>query len=83
VAFAVRTISVAPGSSLPYEAAEWRDALLFVESGEIAVDTACGLTWHFHKGDLLTLAGMPVAAIRNPGPEPALLLATERTEGVR
>ncbi|HYH59147.1 MAG TPA: hypothetical protein VD790_07990 [Thermoleophilaceae bacterium] len=83
MAFAVRTISVEPGGSLPYEGAEWRDALLVVERGEIAVDTACGLTWHFHKGDLLTLAGMPVSAVRNPGASPALLLATERTEGVR
>ena len=80
---AARTISVEPGGTLPYDAADWRDALVVVECGEIAIDTACGLTWHFKRGDLLALAGISIAAIRNPGTEPAVLLATERAEGVR
>jgi hypothetical protein len=83
VAFAARAITVEPGGSLPYDADDWRDTVVVVHAGVIAVDTSCGVTWHFRKGDLLALDGMPIAAIHNPSDEPALLLATARTEGVR
>jgi hypothetical protein len=83
VAFAARAISVEPGGSLPYDADDWRDTVVVVERGVIAVDCAAGITWHFRRGDLLSLDGMPIVAIRNAGEEPALLLATARTEGVR
>jgi quercetin dioxygenase-like cupin family protein len=77
-AFALREVAIAPGGHLPYDEAEWRDAIVVVERGEIEVRCPAGNRHRFVAGDVLTLAGIPLRTLENPGPEPALLSAVSR-----
>jgi len=72
-----------PGDSLPYEEADWRDALVTVESGELELVMACGRSCFFQSGDLLWLQGLPLSSLRNRGKEPAVLSAASRNPEVR
>ena len=74
----LRTVSVEPGASLAYEEADWRDALVTVESGELELVLTCGRSCFFQRGDLLWLQGLPLASIRNRGDEPTVLVAASR-----
>ena len=56
------------------EEAEWRDALVTVESGELELVMACGRSCFFQSGDLLWLQGLPLASLRNRGDEPTVLV---------
>ena len=80
---AVRTVSVEPGGSLPYEEADWRGALITVESGELELVMACGRSCFFQQGDLLWFQGLPLASLRNRGDEPTVLVAAARTRELR
>ena len=82
VTFALRTVLVEPGGSLPYEEADWRDALVTVESGELELVMTCGRSCFFQRGDLLWLQGLPLATLRNRGDEPTVLVATSRTREI-
>jgi hypothetical protein len=79
----MRTIRVAPGDSLPFEEAEWRGALVTVESGELELVMACGRSCFFQPGDLLWLQGLPLASLRNRGDEPTVLVAASRNRELR
>ena len=79
----MRTVRVEPGDSMPYVDAEWRDALVTVESGELELVMACGRSCFFQSGDLLWLQGLPLASLRNRGDEPAVLVATSRNRELR
>ena len=79
----MRTVRMDPGDSLPYEEADWRDALVTVESGELELVMACGRSCFFQSGDLLWLQGLPLASLRNRGDEPAVLSAASRNPELR
>ena len=74
----VREVAVAPGGDRPYDAAEWRDALVLVKSGEIELCGVSGATCSFVRGDLLYLDRVPLRGLHNPGSEPAVLVAVSR-----
>jgi quercetin dioxygenase-like cupin family protein len=74
----VREVVVAPGSERPYREAEWRDALVIVERGEIEVEALCGDRWSFASGAVLWLVGLPLRVLRNHGPEAVLIVAVSR-----
>jgi hypothetical protein len=76
--FAVRVVEVAPGEARVYDEEEWRDAIVLVRRGEIALRGASGASRSFRRGDLLWLERVPLAALHNPGGEPAVLLAIAR-----
>jgi hypothetical protein len=76
--FLLREVSVAPGRELPFDEAEWRDALVVVERGEIELECLGGSRQRFVRGDVLWLAGLPLRALENPGRKPALLVAVSR-----
>ena len=80
---ALRTVRVEPGASLPYEEAEWRDALVTVERGELELVMTCGRSCYFQRGDLLWFQDLPLATLRNRGDEPTVLLAASRNPEVR
>jgi quercetin dioxygenase-like cupin family protein len=80
VAFDVHVVAVAPGDARPYEPAEWRDALVVVERGEIELETVSDGTRRYVRGDVLWLSGLPLRALRNRGGEPAVLVAVSRAE---
>ena len=79
----MRTVRMDPGDSLPYEEADWRDALVTVESGELELVMACGRSCFFQSGDLLWLQGLPLASLRNRGDEPTVLVAASRDPELR
>ena len=74
----IREVAVAPGGDRPYDAAEWRDALVLVKSGEIEVRGVSGARSAFGRGDLLYLDRIPLRGLHNPGVEPAVLVAVSR-----
>jgi quercetin dioxygenase-like cupin family protein len=78
VAFDVRVVEVAPGGERASHEAEWRDALVVVDRGEIEVDCVGGTRRRFAPGAVLWLGGLPLRALRNPGAEPAVLVAVKR-----
>jgi hypothetical protein len=74
---------VEPGESLPYDDADWRDALVVVRCGEIVLETVSGRSWYFQRGDVIWLGGLPLASLRNRGDERALLIAAARQTELR
>lgn len=83
VTFVIRTVRVEPGGSVPYEEADWRGALVTVESGELELQMTCGRSSFFQQGDVLWLEGLPLARLHNRGDEPTVLVAASRTRGLR
>lgn len=79
-AFVKRVIVVAPGGSRVYDAADWRDAVVVVERGEVELESTAGSRRRFGCGDVLWLAGLPLRVIHNRGEETAMLIAVSRRE---
>jgi hypothetical protein len=77
--FARKVVELAPGSSRPYDAAEWRAALVVVERGEVELQGVTGAGLRLCRGAVLCLAGLTLRALHNPGAEPAVLVAMRRT----
>jgi quercetin dioxygenase-like cupin family protein len=77
-AFERRTVSIAPGCTLAYDALAWRDALVVVERGEIELECVHGACRRFQRGDVLWLVGLSLRALHNRGREPAVLAAVVR-----
>ncbi len=77
-AFELRVVAVAPGDTRAYDEAEWRDALVVVERGEIELECVSGTCRRFDHGDMLCLIGLPLRALHNRGGEPAVLVAVSR-----
>jgi hypothetical protein len=73
-----RVVVLPPGGERAYREADWCDALVVVERGEIELEGLSGVRRTFGRGDVLWLAGLPLRALRNPSSEPALLAAVSR-----
>jgi hypothetical protein len=73
-----RELAVPVGAARAYDPALWRDALVVVERGEIELECRGGSSRRFKRGDVLWLAGLPVRALRNRGPERTVLVAVSR-----
>jgi len=76
--FERRIVSVPPGGVLEYDEADWRDALVLVVRGEIELGGE-----RFGCGSVLSLAGLPLRALRNRGAEPAELVSVRRRRAAR
>jgi hypothetical protein len=76
--FELWTVTLAPGHALPYAEADWHDAVVVVEAGEIDLECVGGGRQRFVPGDVLRLSGLPLRSLRNPWPEPAVLVAVAR-----
>jgi hypothetical protein len=74
----VRIFAIAPGGERIYDPAEWRNALVVIERGQVELQCLNGAQWRFARGDTLFLAGLPLRALRNDGQETALLCALSR-----
>lgn len=77
-AFQRRVVAVAPGGTRVYDEAEWRDALVVVEYGEIELECLRGSRRSFASGDVLCLVGLKARAIHNHRRELAVLVAVSR-----
>jgi hypothetical protein len=76
--FTVRVVAVGPGEEHVYDEAEWRDAIVLVQRGEIELRGVSGAARGFGPGALIWLEGVPLRALHNAGSEPAVLLAIAR-----
>jgi hypothetical protein len=81
--FEVRAVAVAPGRERPYHEADWLDALVVIERGEIELECLGGTRRRFARGDVLWLGGLPLRALRNYGRGPAVLAAVSRRRPLR
>ncbi|MGH2945657.1 MAG: hypothetical protein ACRDPC_05245, partial [Solirubrobacteraceae bacterium] len=79
--FEWRVVSVAPGGARAFDDAEWQDALVVVERGEIELEGLGGTRRRFARGHLLCLAGVPLRALHNRLPEPGDRLGARRRTG--
>lgn len=71
-------MAIEPGQSRPHDDAEWRDAIVLVERGELEVECHGGSRQLFVRGDVLWLAGLSVRALHNRGRQPVVLHAVRR-----
>jgi hypothetical protein len=76
--FELRELSLPTGDRRAFDDREWRDAIVVVESGELELECQRGVVYQFRSGDVLWLIGLPLVAMHNPGPMPALLTAISR-----
>lgn len=77
-AFVTREVTVAAGCSRRYDPAEWRDAIVVVQCGEVELETSSGVRRSFRRGAVLWLDGLPLRALNNHGPDPVVLVAVSR-----
>jgi hypothetical protein len=80
-AFALRLVVLEPAARLAYRAADWRGALVVVEHGAIELETIAGRRRPLACGAVLWLDRLPLRALVNPRPDPALLAAMTRRAG--
>ncbi len=71
-------VALPPGSERAYDEAEWHDALVVVEYGEIELESMPGERGRFGRGSVLCLTGLELRLIRNPAREPTVLVAFSR-----
>jgi hypothetical protein len=77
-AFELHVVVVPPGGARPFDAAEWRDALVVVERGEIELEWLSGERRRLGTGAVLWLDGLSLRALHNRRREPAVLVAASR-----
>lgn len=77
-AFEAREITLSPGQERTYHEAEWRDALVVLERGEIELECVGGARQRLQRGAVLWLTGLPLHALHNPGSELAVLVSVSR-----
>jgi quercetin dioxygenase-like cupin family protein len=77
-AFETRQITLSPGRERAYDEAEWGDALVVVERGEIELECVGGARQHLRRGAVVWLTGLPLRALHNRGSEIAVLVAVSR-----
>ncbi len=76
--FERRVVGIPSGSERPYDAAEWRDAIVVVEAGQVEVEGVHGGRRTFGPGDMLCFDGFPCRVLRNRGTEPVILSLVAR-----
>ena len=77
-AFERRVVVLAPGHTRRYDPAEWQDALVAVERGQIELECDDGSRLCFGRGSILWLQGLPLRILRSRGRGQAVLVAVSR-----
>jgi len=77
-AFERRTVHLDPGIELAFDAADWHDAVVLVESGELELRCTRGGRRRFPAGSVLALEGLSLRALRNPGIRTVELVSVSR-----
>ena len=67
-------------AALALEPAGWGDALVLVERGALELVGRSGPRARFGAGAILALAPRRLAALRNPGAEPVVLVTVTRCD---
>lgn len=76
----LRLVVLDPEAERPYRSGEWRGGLVVVERGAIVLVAHHGPARPLACGAVLWLAGLPLRALANPHPDPALLSVLSRRE---
>jgi hypothetical protein len=76
--FERRVITLAAGTSRPFDSADWADALVVLECGELELEALSGCRVRLQPGAILWLAGLPLRCLHNTGREPTVLVAISR-----
>jgi hypothetical protein len=76
--FERRVVVLEPSARRAFRPAEWRDAIVLIDHGQIQLEFAGQSPRHFGEGALLCLGGLGLRAIYNDGPGPAVLIAVWR-----
>ena len=75
--FRRRVVELAPEEGLRIDAGPWRDAVVFVETGEVELECVAGERRRFASGAVLCFPPL-VRWLRNSGSESARLIAISR-----
>jgi mannose-6-phosphate isomerase-like protein (cupin superfamily) len=78
--FVRHEVWMAPEAEIPFDAREWRDAVVFIASGALVVDVGQGAPARFESGANLCFDGLQVRTLRNPGSLPLVLIAVSRPD---
>ncbi len=76
--FATRRVVVAAGEERPYDEAEWADAIVVVEHGEVELECSQGGRRRFGCGAVLWFQGLSLRALHCCGQDAVVLLAVSR-----
>jgi hypothetical protein len=76
-------VTIPPGGERVFDEGEWRDALVILARGEIALEPIDGGCLWLSRGAALWLAGLSLRALRNPGAGVARLVAISRRRAER
>jgi hypothetical protein len=71
-------ITLAPRTSRLFDTADWADALVVLECGELELEALSGCRVRLQPGAIFWLAGLPLRCLHNPGQEPTVLVAISR-----
>jgi hypothetical protein len=75
--FRRRVVDLATAEEMTIDAGTWRDAIVFLETGEVELECVAGGRRRFTAGAVLCLRP-PVRLLRNSGSESARLIAISR-----
>ena len=81
--FVLRHLRMPAGTERSYQAAEWADAMVVIESGRIEVVATDGGRYAFGPGDIVCLDGLSLRTLCSRGPAPLLLSLVSRYHGRR
>jgi hypothetical protein len=76
--FSARHVVVGAGEVLLYDEADWADAIVVVERGEVELECSGGGRRRFGRGDVVWFQGLPLRALRCYGQDEVVLLAVSR-----
>jgi hypothetical protein len=76
--FVRRLVVVPPAQPLPYDPADWRDALVIVERGRLELECLGGIRQQFGPGAVICLEDLPLRELRSDGEGPAVLVTIFR-----
>jgi hypothetical protein len=76
--FSVTAVTISPGEERPYDAAEWCDAIVSVERGELELECVSGACRRFGRGSLIWLCDLPLRTLRSTGTDSVRLVAVSR-----
>ena len=73
-----RIVTIGPGDSLPFDEAQWDDALVLIDAGELEIECQLGGRRRFPRGAVLWLSGIDASMLHGVGDEATVLVAVSR-----
>ena len=77
--FQLRTLTLQPADAIDFRPADWADAVVVVERGELQIECRTGQRATFPQGAVLVFDGIPLRRLGNAGRSPLVLSALSRS----